>query len=191
MTKQISARSSTGLCALSHCEALHTTHQLLLFNQQHHTEPYPLQETHDLPFAIFNAILPFKLGFPGGSAGKESACNAGDLGSIPGLGRSSGDGDGLPMPVSWPGEFHGLYGSWGCKESDMTEQLSLYFFRHLSYMNSRAQVKKQYDPIDLISDQISRSVVSNSLRPHESQHARPPCPSPTPGVHSDSRPLSQ
>ena len=41
------------------------------------------------------------------------------------------------------------------------------------------------------SDQISRSVVSNSLRPHESQHARPPCPSPTPGVHRDSRPSSQ
>ena len=41
------------------------------------------------------------------------------------------------------------------------------------------------------SVQFSRSVVSNSLRPHESQHARPPCPSPTPGVHSDSRPLSQ
>ena len=33
------------------------------------------------------------------------------------------------------------------------------------------------------SDQISGSVVSDSLRPHESQHARPPCPSPTPGVH--------
>ena len=33
--------------------------------------------------------------------------------------------------------------------------------------------------------------MSNSLRPHESQHARPPCPSPTPGVHSDSRPSSQ
>ena len=41
------------------------------------------------------------------------------------------------------------------------------------------------------SDQISRSVMSDSLRPHESQHARPPCPSPTPGVHSDSRPSSQ
>ena len=40
------------------------------------------------------------------------------------------------------------------------------------------------------SDQISRSVMSDSLRPHESQHARPPCPSPTPGVHSDSRPSS-
>ena len=41
------------------------------------------------------------------------------------------------------------------------------------------------------SVQFIRSVVSNALRPHESQHARPPCPSPTPGVHSDSRPLSQ
>ena len=41
------------------------------------------------------------------------------------------------------------------------------------------------------SDQISRSVMSDSLWPHESQHASPPCPSPTPGVHSDSHPSSQ
>ena len=41
------------------------------------------------------------------------------------------------------------------------------------------------------SDRISCSVVSNSLRPHESQHARPPCPSPSPGVHWDSRLSSQ
>ena len=41
------------------------------------------------------------------------------------------------------------------------------------------------------SDQISRSVMSDSLRPRVSQHARPPCPSPTPGVHSDSCPSSQ
>ena len=41
------------------------------------------------------------------------------------------------------------------------------------------------------SVQFSRSVVSDSLRPHESQHARPPCPSPTPRVHLDSRPSSQ
>ena len=40
------------------------------------------------------------------------------------------------------------------------------------------------------SVQFSRSVVSNSSRPHESQHARPPCPSPSPGVYLDSRPLS-
>ena len=41
------------------------------------------------------------------------------------------------------------------------------------------------------SVQFSCSVVSDSLRPHESQHSRPPCPSPTPRVHSDSRPSSQ
>ena len=41
------------------------------------------------------------------------------------------------------------------------------------------------------SVQFSHSVMSDSLQPHESQHARPPCPSPTPGVHSDSRPSSQ
>ena len=41
------------------------------------------------------------------------------------------------------------------------------------------------------SVQFSHSVVSYSLWPHESQHARPPCPSPTPGVHSNSRPSSQ
>ena len=41
------------------------------------------------------------------------------------------------------------------------------------------------------SDQISHSVMFDSLRPHEPQHSRPPCPSPTPGVHWDSRPSSQ
>ena len=45
--------------------------------------------------------------------------------------------------------------------------------------------------IPFSSVQFSRSFVSNSLRPHESQHARPPCPSPTPRVHSDSCPSSQ
>ena len=41
------------------------------------------------------------------------------------------------------------------------------------------------------SVQFSRSVVSDSSWPHESQHARPPCPSPTPGVYPDPRPSSQ
>ena len=40
------------------------------------------------------------LGFPCGSAGKESACNAGNLGSIPGLGRSRGEGKGYPLQYS-------------------------------------------------------------------------------------------
>ena len=44
--------------------------------------------------------------------------------------------------------------------------------------------------LQIRSDQISRSVVSDSLQPHESQHTRPPCPSPTPGIYSNSCPLS-
>ena len=46
-------------------------------------------------------------------------------------------------------------------------------------------------PAEPFSVQFSRSVVSDSLWPHELQHARPPCPSPTPGVHSNSRPSSR
>ena len=53
-----------------------------------------------IPFAAFN-MHPFTvMGFPCGSAGKESACNARDLGSIPGLGRSPGDGKGYPLQYS-------------------------------------------------------------------------------------------
>ena len=49
----------------------------------------------------------------------------------------------------------------------------------------------QYDNYNEHSVQFSPSVVSDSLWPHESQHPRPPCPSPTPGVHSNSRPSSR
>ena len=45
--------------------------------------------------------------------------------------------------------------------------------------------------VQFSSVQFSRSVVSDSLRSHELQHTRPPCPSPTPGVHPNSCPLSQ
>ena len=51
-------------------------------------------------------------------------------------------------------------------------------------------LKLPHNCTHLSSVRFSRSVVSNSLRPHELQHARPPCPSPSPRVHSDSRPLS-
>ena len=47
------------------------------------------------------------MGFPGGSVGKESACNVGDLGSIPGLGRFPWRRERLHPPVFWPGESHG------------------------------------------------------------------------------------
>ena len=58
--------------------------------------------------------------------------NAGDLGLIPGLGRSPGEGKGYPTPVLWSGEFHGLYSTWGRKESNSTERLSLSLFCVLS-----------------------------------------------------------
>ena len=48
--------------------------------------------------------IPLFLGSPGASAGKESVCSAGDLGLIPGLGRSPGEGKGQPTPVFWSGE---------------------------------------------------------------------------------------
>ena len=52
------------------------------------------------------------------------------------------------------------------------------------------QTNSKHPSVQFSSVQFSRSVVSNSLPPHESQHARPPCPSPSPRVHSDSRPSS-
>ena len=60
------------------------------------------------------------------------------------------------------------------------------------YMHSLKKKEEYNDPtyLSLSSVQFSCSVLSDSLRPHESQHARPPCPSPTPGVHPNSRLLS-
>ena len=58
-----------------------------------------------------------QMGFPCGSSGKESACNVRDLGLIPGLGRSPGEGNKPSTPIFWPGEFRGLYIPWGRKKS--------------------------------------------------------------------------
>ena len=68
-------------------------------------------------------------GFPGGSDGKEFTCNAGDLGLIPGLGRSPGGGHGNTLQNSCLKNSHGQrslagYSPWVRKESDTTEQLS-------------------------------------------------------------------
>ena len=64
------------------------------------------------------------MGFPFGSAGKESACNAGDLGSVPGLGRPPGEGKGYSLQYSGlENSMDCMYSAWGRKESDMTEQL--------------------------------------------------------------------
>ena len=64
---------------------------------------------------------PVFLGFPGGAAGKESACSAGDLGLIPGLGRPAGEGKGYPLQYS--GLENSMDSPWGHKDSDAPERL--------------------------------------------------------------------
>ena len=77
-----------------------------------------------IPLLKWNLICFSSLVFPCGSAGKESVCNVGDLGSIPGLGRYPAEGKGYPL------QYSGLENSTdyivhGVAESDMTERLSL------------------------------------------------------------------
>ena len=76
----------------------------------------------------------------------------------------------------WKGHLFIFLGSKITAEGDCSHEIK----RHL--LLGRKAVT------NLSSLQFSRSVMSYSLQPHESQHGRPPCPSPTPGVHSDSRP---
>ena len=79
-----------------------------------------------MPVVNLRSVLGTMQYFPGGSDGKESACNARDLGSVPALGRSPGEGDDNPTPVFLPGKSHGQrsladYSPFGCKESDTTK----------------------------------------------------------------------
>ena len=82
------------------------------------------------------------MGFPGGSAGKESACNLGDLGSIPGLERSPWSRERLPTPVFWNFPYAFVFDPWGtyawvCAES-LQSCLSLY--DPMDYSTSGASV---------------------------------------------------
>ena len=70
---------------------------------------------------FLNSFWVLTHGFPGGSVGKESACNVGDQGSIPGLGRSPREGNGNPLQYSCLEKSLVGYSPWGCKESEMTE----------------------------------------------------------------------
>ena len=85
------------------------------------------------------------LGFPGGSDGKEPACNVGDSGSIPGLGRSPGEGNGNPLQYSClensmdQGAWWAI-GPWGHKELCTAEQLRLTWLwqgSHMPFPSSR------------------------------------------------------
>ena len=86
-------------------------------------------------------------GFPGGSAGKEPACSAGDMGLIPGSGRSPGGGQAthsniLAWRIPWTGEAGELHSSWCHKQSDTNEQLTQHYLSTSPLSsNSEAQTK--------------------------------------------------
>ena len=149
-------------------------------------------------------------GFLGSSSGKESTCNVGDPNLIAGSGRTPGGGHGNPLQYSCLENPQGQrslvsYSPWGHEESGTTERLSthtrihiythiyiffLRFFSITGYYKILSYVPLLYSSSLLViyfiynsSVQFSCSVVFNSLRPHEPQHGRPPCPSPTPGVY--------
>jgi len=92
---------------------------------------FHLNSQENLPMAplkLYSLTLRENTDFPGGSDGKESACNAGDLVSVPGSGRSPGGGSGNPLQYSCL-ENPVAIGTWwaavhGVAESDTTEQLS-------------------------------------------------------------------
>ena len=92
----------------------------------------------------------------------------------------------LLRPWDFPGKSTGV--GCHCLLHDLYDHLP----KNCKWRWERRQRRQLKDLLVIAhSVQFSHSVMSDSLRPHESQHARPPCPSPTPRVHSDLRPSSQ
>ena len=105
-------QSAVLLFQLTHCFSKAASSQLRLRRHWARYEVHSIQS------------IRFSLGFPCGSVGKESACNAGDLDLIPGLGRCPGEGNGNPLQYSLPGESYGQrnlagYCPWGHKSQSV------------------------------------------------------------------------
>ena len=86
------------------------------------------------------------------------------------------------------------YGIWSPGSGYMravSGTFSISWFRCIHFVIIHQAIHLGFLQFSVCSVQFSRSVMSNSLRPHESKHTRPPCPSPTPRVHSDSHPSNQ
>ena len=126
------------------------------------------------------------MGFPCGSAGKESACNVGDLGSIPGLGTSPGEGNSCPL------QYSGLENSMDCIIHGVTKsrtRLSILHFHFQPLIMLLFIISKQIPNSEVSNPDITFSnllfshslvLVSDSLRPRGLQCTRFPCPSLSP-----------
>ena len=108
-------------------------------------------------------------GFKGGSVVKNLPANAGDTGSIPGSRRSPRGGHGNPLQYS-------------CLENPMDREARRVTVHRVTESQTWLSTHKY--------GQFSSVAQCPTLRPQGLQHARPPCPSPTPGVYSNSCPLS-
>ena len=109
-------------------------------------------------------LYPTLMGFPCGSDGKESACNAGDLGLIPGLGRSPGEGKGYCPPVFWPGEFHGLYRSGLENSTDCIVHGVAKSQTWLSNFHFHFTITREHKYVSLLSRYNTKIFIQNSTK---------------------------
>ena len=122
------------------------------------------QKLHNL----FHLLSSSQRAFPGGSAGKESACNAGDLGLIPGFGRFPGEGTVYATPVFLPGKFHGKrslvgYRSWDHRVGCVWETNTHCRSHKDTYMFSKFQVAIQILFVIFSSNRTKMSSISFTL----------------------------
>ena len=99
----------------------------------------------------------------------------------------------IPMDRgAWWATVHGVAKNWPWLRTSLSLFSQTACLFHYLSLDKNLVLGKQISYLLLFSSvQFSRSVVSNSLRPHELQHSRPPCPSPTPGVHPNPCPSSR
>ena len=122
---------------------------------------------------VFEFYLSLCSIFPCGSAGKESACNTGDMGSITWLGKIPWRRERLPTPEFWPGEFHRLYSPWGRIVRHAWETFTFMYFLIASmvllllcwviYRKQKKQKKKKEPVVSQSSNPGALQVTSVTL----------------------------